>query len=408
MLVVLAALAAATGCTAGLRADGPSGNWYENHELNMLVETGIAMELPPPLSEEEVEVYEFKLERRRVADSVRREVQGAMAPLVLAASLFAVDGAADLLLTIVPAHKLGEAYRIGKRAMRLRRENQRARKLARLMNEFGQALPGEQSALLRLAQKLSDADRRALKSIHKHLGSEQTAYVLMRRRLANKVDLRWLARKLEKKQITTEEMRRWTFDKDLIEKFTGYDANPSWNTLQRVVEGSRVSAKARKALAGKIKGLQGERAARNLVRDELAQKYLKQSGERLDIGRGLRYGEQVAYKSLDIVTLGRGGKVLLAEVKNWNATSWGKAGFRGEVLKQLRSHNEVIEQVRRTTASREVVAKLLMVAEDGYKKGIKSDEVDVFEHAVGDLGWTIELIPNKRIGDFASFIDELR
>lgn len=142
------------------------------------------------------------------------EAEAALAPLAITAALFAVDGPVDLLLNVVPVGKLGRAYHRGKEALRARK----ARKLTdQMVSDFARDLEEEHKHILRLVQHLSRAELKALKTIHRHTGSQAVFTALLDRHVRHSADVRWIAAKLERRKapgrkVLYGEVKNWSSD----------------------------------------------------------------------------------------------------------------------------------------------------------------------------------------------------
>lgn len=407
------------GCLAG--DNDPPASEKERatllqYELENLIEEGHDAELPPPMQPERLMLLELKLHRRQVAEGMVTQARSAMVPLALAASMLAPEGAVDLLLSITPVHKLDKAAELGREALQVRRGNKQSRKLLKLYKDFERLLPEDATEFLQLAQKLSRAERRALKTIHRHTHSVNLVQTLMDKHLRGHADVRWIAGKLQREPVDAAFARRFTFDADMVEEYTNHDANPSWKVLESVVERRSVTKEERASLAVKVKGLMGERAAADIVRSPaFSSRHLKQSRQEPPaLARGMRYRRASSAGkpgSIDIVVFGQStSEALFIEVKNMNRDSWNRGAERTRVLEQLARHNEGIEDIlARGYERRTVAGRVLMVADDGYKNGIAAKlEREAFETAAGELGWTVEFIPANDIASFDMLIDALK
>ena len=303
--------AVALGCGADNGDNGEEHSTSEEADLAAVIEAGLEYQRPPPLSYEEETYYGVTLHRRQVAGEMSDSTVAVMAPVALAAAIFAVEGPADLVLAVFPVHKLGKAVEIGRNAIKLRKKDKKARGLVKAMRRFTKELDADARGFLELAGKLSRAERRAVKQVSRRTGSVKVVESLVRKHVEGSADLVWIAKKLKQKKIDGDFAQRFTFDGDLVAELTLYPAHPSWRTLQNVVEGGPVEPGARAALMRKLKGLLGERAAADFVRSKaFARKYTKGS---FTIRRGAGYGK---HQSIDIVAASDRGEILFAEVKN--------------------------------------------------------------------------------------------
>jgi hypothetical protein len=202
------------------------------------------------------------------------------------------------------------------------------------------------------------------------------------------VDLTWIAKMIQKNKI----------DIAFVERFTLYEARPSWDVLKAVIEkSSKVDPKARAQLMYVIKGLLGEEAAGKL---------LKGLGHEI-LERGYDYGGK---KSIDIIASTSKSKFIFGEVKNYNAITWTIDPKRQGIIEQLKDHNEGIRNFINEISgniSKDIEKKVLLVEEKGFTS-LDSFIKNSFQEQVEDLGWKIEFIPSESIGDITSFIDKLR
>ena len=409
VLLLSLSLAAAPGCGD----NAPDDNWptpEEQHlasieaELQAQVSAGLESQLPPPMSRERRDLVELTHYRRRIADDMRQSVDSAVAPLVMAAAIFAVNGPVDLMLAVVPVHKLGNAFDFAKEGLRLRRGSRRSRKLLELHRELDAVLPAYGKEFLHLAGALKTADRKALKIIHKRVAQDKVIHTLMRRHLDGAADVRWIAGKLEQGKLDRTFVRRYTFDADIIEDITDHHAHVSWRTLQAVVESETVTDPARQVLRNKLAGLMGERVARaRIASSAYARRVLKlKADDKIVSARGLGYSGG----SLDVAVYSEKGLAAFAEVKNWGTSSW-VSNWR-EVVAQLSKHDRGIrETLAAGDETRTVAAKILVVTRQGYY-GWEKTKRKVFREQVTGLGWRLDFIDGSRIKDFRSILDDLR
>lgn len=380
--------------------------------LTHYIEEQLIDQLPP--EDDSVELLtDMKLERRGYGVRIRESTQRAMAPLLLAASLFVVEGPVDLLLTVVPGHKLGKLFAKGKEAIHLARSKRLTQKH---LDEFAKLLQRDRrsAAFLQRAVQLGKKQQRALRRIHQRTRSEAVVRRLLKQHVDHDADLVWIAGRLQQaeKRLGRGEgavlVRRFTFGNDLLEDITVYSANPSWAALQQVVENKPLAAKTRASLASKVTGLLGERAAyERLQRGGLIRKYIKRDGAVFTaIDRGVPYRKG----SVDIVAYTDKNELVVAEVKNWGLGTWQDPRSLRKLFAQLKRHNEGLSQIRRggDAVVSNVSAKVLFVAEDGYKAWGDRGQREAFEKAVNHRGWTIELIPSETIWTFGDLIDVIR
>lgn len=378
-------------------------------ELEHHVERGLEADLPAPMPAEQVDVTEAVLHRRQVADTMTGAVQVSMAPLAVAAAFFAIDGPVDLLLAVVPIDKFGKAYELARLGFRTRKANRRAKKLIQLQDEFKALLSRNEREFLRLAGALRASERQALKVIHQRGNSAALIQTLMRRHLDRDADIRWIASKLEDGKLDRAFARRYTFDKDIVEDITEYDANIPWSTLQRVVQGKRVDDVDRDALVGKLAGLMGERVARERVDSPAFVNKFLHPGDRVVSIRGMRYARGMGghQGSLDIVAVTDSGKAVFGEVKNWSAETWEKSWK--STLDHLRRHDQGIDEfLDASHESRTVAAKILFVRREGFQAWDNEQLRKQFESKLSKLGWRLEYLPSDDIKSFSTIIDDLR
>lgn len=413
LALALAPLSMAPGCVDD-QAPSPRKQQLDEIEIELdaLIEERLAAQVPPPIPEDELTVYRLRQHRVQVADEMAAQAGAALAPLAVAAALFAPEGAADLLLNVFPIHKLGSAKRVARRAFKQHKRNRQSRSLLGLRKQFVHMLPDDAREFVRLAEVMTRAERRALKRIYKHTRSEKLLRTLMHKHVRGHADVTWIAGKLHTGKLHGEFARRFTFDADFVEHFTHYEANPSWRVLQDVVEGRVVDAGARASLASKVVGLLGERAARDTVQTKtFRERFFKgapdlRSGRGISYRRGHRYGER---GSIDIAAFSEVDDALFVEVKTWSAETWANGKRRQEILDQLERHNAgVAEILAAGSRSRSVAGKVLMVAGDGFR-GWGTDRMrGEFVKQIQKLGWTLEKMPNRRIRSFDQLIDDLR
>ena len=310
--------------------------------------------------------------------------------------IFAVEGPVDLLLAVAPVHKLGKAFTLGKDAMAARRTRKAADKLVK---EFGEHLDDEAKAFLKTASKLSKAEVKALKKIHAAVGSQSVITTLMDRSIRGTADLTWIAKKLNSKKI----------DGDFVRTFTEFEAAPSWKAFQSVVEKQPISADARAGLASQLVGFLGEEAAAKMAKTDVFAKavFKGRKGAKLTVTQGAKYGDN---KSFDLLGVSDKAELVFGEVKNWAAGTWSTASKRTEIIDQLKRHNAGVPEVTSALYRRssDVQAKVLFVADRGFKDGLDAKAAMKFRKEVSELGWDIQLIPESEIADFGSLIDRLR
>jgi hypothetical protein len=384
-------------------------------EIYDVIETGREAEPVPALSRDELEELEVRMHRRQVADEMRASVVQAMTPLVFAAALFAPEGPVELLLTVIPVERLGNAaVRLARNALEVRRGSKRARKLARMNDDLRALLDADARQFLNAAGILTRADRQALALIMQRTQSTPVVTKLLHQHARELADVGWIARKLERKKVDSDLVERFTFDAGVVEDITQHDSNISWTTLQRIVEGGRVNDNTRAIMAAKIRGLMGERAAREIVQSRsFMSKYLERADLDLSMASGLGANYGVRYPatrgSIDIMVYTQFREAVYVEVKTWSAETWAMEGQLEKLFAQLRRHDNGIAELRAgANEYRTVKGKVLMVEESGYKNGLLQEELKRFEQNVKDMGWVIETIPSRDVPTFADVIDGLR
>lgn len=379
-------------------------------ELDAHVEIGLEPDLPRTMSYEQREITEIAQYRRRVADDMGIRARVSMAPLAIAATFFAVDGPVDFMLSVIPLDKLGEAVTVARHAFRLRDRAQHSNKLIKLQRQFESALSERSREFLQLSQALTSDERRALRALHKRTASKNIVHMLMRKHLDHTADVRWIAGQLERGAIDRAFVQRFTFDKDIVEDITDYDANISWRTLQDVVARRPVMPSARASLNRKIAGLMAERAARQMLASPgFAARYLR-TAQPIATVTGLRYQRGMprgTQGSLDIIGSTRDGHMVFVEVKHYASGSWNERWQR--VVAQLERHDGGIEEhLSDSRTSRRVAAKVLMVSQRGYDEWDDNKQRSAFLARLQRIHWQLALIPSNRINSFNTLIDSLR
>lgn len=415
MIIWLAFLSTLSTANPGCASDAPvSPSPDEEHlmrlqvELDMRVEHGLQSALPQPMPPEQVELTEAMLYRRQVADKMAGRVQESIAPIAIAAALFAVDGPVDLLLSVVPFDRLGRVGEIAHQALRTRKHNRRSRKLIELQHRFEARLSHNEREFIRLAGALKASERQALKVIHQRTGSANLIQTLMRKHLENDADVGWIADKLQRGKFERAFVTRYTFDKDIVHDIDGYDAHIPWRTLQAVVDGRRVDPDERAALARKLAGLMGERAAHQIVSSPAFARAYLGAGDRVVSVRGMSYkrGMRGATGSIDIVAFTRHRQAVFAEVKNWSANTWDKSW--NDVIAQLGRHDHGIAEILDTGhESRTLAAKVLFVSRRGFEAW-EPNKANRLKRTVSKRGWRVKNIPSNDIKGFDAIIDDLR
>lgn len=404
LALVFAPLSMTSGCVEDRLPTPREQNLDEiQAELNGLIEEGLAAQVPPPIPEDELAVYRLRQHRVQVADEMAAQAAVTLAPLAAAAALFAPEGAADLLLSIVPVQKLSRARHLARIASDQRKRQSRS--LLGLRKKFEAALPDEAREFVRLAEVMTRADRRALRLIHRHTSSEKLLRTLMNKQVRGHAEVTWIAGKLRVGKLNGAFARRFTFDADFVDHFTRYEANPSWRVLQDIVEGRTVAAASRDSLASKVVGLLGERTASEIVHSGAFRSRFLQ-GMPARSGRGISYGQR---GSIDIVAYSDVDEAVFIEVKNWSVETWATSGNRTSIIAQLRRHNAGVGQILSAGGrSRRVAGKVLMVAGEGFRGWGDNDLRGEFVETIQELGWTLEKIPDRRIPSFDQLIDNLR
>lgn len=381
--------------------DIPVSRVFEQQTLDELVEDGLddAFPIVPP---ERIELLTIREHRSRIATAMQTEVQSAMAPLTLAASLFAIEGAADLLLAITPVHHakhLGQLFREGHR---LRKQSKKLDKLAAQLSDIsGHPL----DELVRITKAVDAQTLAALKKIRSKTESAKTTHKLMLQDLNGKADAQWIARQLDRRAVDRDFVRRFEFDGDLVREYTEHSAHPPWNTLQELsYPNPHVTRAARNSLASKVTGLMAERAATDIVRSHaFRRRYFANDSTALSLARGVGYGGN---RSIDIVASGQ-HRAVFVEVKNWSDTTWDSASQRRKVIAQLKRHNDGVRTLLAGKTMSQPPAKLLMVRKDGFEMML-DDEREKLLDAIKQRGWTVELIPDQQIAGFSDLIDSVK
>lgn len=329
---------------------------------------------------------ELRAERKRYARDIQQATAGAMAPLVLVASVFAVESAADVFLNLFPVGKAADAVHALRKARKARKA---ARQMDEAMQQLAGALDDQQTKFLRAARHLPAGDVQALVGISERVHAPETVVQLMTRAARGEADLPWLEKMLKKGR----------FDGAFVEHFTRFDAHPSWRELRAVLD-NQISQEARGSFMSKLVGFLGEEgAARHAISDWFQRRH--------GLGKGVKV--QRGHESLDLMVVDDEAKVLMfAEVKNWGDTSWHVDIYIDRLVRQLSEHDariaEVVEKKSRGESYK--VKKLLMVAEDGYS----TVHIERRKAIIAKLsqGWEVSIIPTDAIEDAGDFIDRLR
>ena len=259
-----------------------------------------------------------------------------MAPAILIASVFAVEGVGDLLLAIAPVDKIGDVGRLVREARSIRRQKKHAHRLEQIAKELSELTGRSLGDMARYVKALDPAEMRALLVIRKGTKSVKTTRTLLASAMNRNANLVWISKRLDRdtRLFDQDFVRRFTFDSDMVREYTEHSARPSWRTLEDIVSKTApVSSGTRASLSKKVTGLLGEHAAANIIRSPGFRKmYFPGEDISLSLARGVGYG--VKQRSIDIVASAR-DSVVFAEVKNWAQVTWNNASKRREVLDQL-------------------------------------------------------------------------
>jgi hypothetical protein len=337
-------------------------------------------------SDYDADEAELRAERKRYARDIQQAAAGAMGPLALVASVFAVESAADVFLTLFPFGKAAGAVHDLRKARKARKAT---RKLDEVMKQLAGALDDPQSKFVRAARHLPASDMSALVGITKRVQDPETVVLLMTRAARGEADLPWLEKMLKKGR----------FDGAFVEHYTRFDAYPSWRQLREVLD-NQISEDARRSFMSKLVGFLGEDgAARHATSDKFQRHY--------GLAKGVKV--QRGHESMDLMITDEANKVLLfAEVKNWGGTSWGVDTYVDRMVRQLSEHDAKIPGIvggKRDGKSYKV-KKLLMVAEAGYEM-VPPERRDAIRARLGK-GWEVSIIPSGTIENAGTFIDRVR
>lgn len=376
---------------------------FEQKQLDAWVEAGLDDTLPV-VTTEEFELYHLAQHRRQVAETMRASVQSAMAPAVLAASLFAVEGMADLILAITPVHKTDRVLDIFRQARRAKANQKHAGDFEELASEVSKITGHGLDDLVRFGSVLGKEHLNALRTIRRETGSAKTTHTLLAQQIKGHADILWIAKLLDRRYVDHDFIRRFTFDGDIVREYTEYSANPSWKTLHDVASGiTPVAKKTRDSLASKVTGLLGEQAAVAIVRSPtFRRRYMGSDHGPLTLARGVGYGGN---RSIDIVASGQHTAVFV-EVKNWSVVSWMKKSMRNRVMAQLERHNQGVSTMLagKTPANQH---RFLMVRKYDYEMW-KRDARVRFERELQQLGWIVEPMPVRHIPNFSDLLDSVK
>jgi hypothetical protein len=331
---------------------------------------------------EQALIDEIQDARLDYAETIREAAASAMTPLALIASVFAIESATDVFLTLFP---FGKAAGLVK-DLRKARKAKKARK-AITRNLFA-ALDDRETKFVRAARHLPDSDLSALVGITKRVKNPETVVDLMTRAARGEADLAWIEKKLNK----------GTFDSAFVEHYTRFDAYPSWRQLQGVID-NQVSQKSRKSFMSKIVGFLGEEgAARHAVSDTFMRRH----------GLSKSMKVQRGHKGLDLIVVDAENQMLVvAEVKNWGAT-WSIDEHVNRLYRQLSEHDAAIRDSAFWPQEYKTykVKRLLMVEKHGYDAFTGKAK---FEEAMKQKPhWQIEIIPGSMIEGAREFIDRMR
>ncbi len=395
------------GCTKGEFEDPPNiddDRVFEQEELDFLVEYGLDATMPV-ITTEQLELHRLTQYRRQIAENIRVEVQSAVAPIAMVASLFAMEGVADVVLAIAPVHKLSRIHELLRTGRKLRKQKKTEQQLKKLADEVSEITGHRLEKLIELGQSLNKVQRKALLKIRADTDSAKVAHRLMARHFEGKADLPWIAKQLGDGPIDKDFVRRFSFDTDLVREYTLYSANPSWKTLQEIATRSTsVAQKTRDSLASKITGLLGEQAAAGMIRSPgFRRRFFNDQPFDISLARGVGYGGN---RSIDIVASGR-DRLVFAEVKNWSFVTWADSAQRNKVLEQLQRHNEGIDEMMIGKTLSSQPSRLLMVRKEGYQ-AIDETIRKRFEKDLQKLGWVMERMPDHHIPDFSDLLDGVK
>ena len=335
-----------------------------------------------PLLEHENAVRAMAQDRRDRAESVRATVASSVAPLVIIAGFFAIEGAGDVFLALFPVGKAAKLVRqLGK--------GRGARRAQRLLRELAEELDPSEEQFVHLASRLRRADFRAVQQIADVVKKPEVINLLMAQQVKGHANLVWIGRML----------KRGAFDSAFVEHFMRYDANPTWNQLRGLMDNTLRGA-SRDSAVSKLTGFLGEEGAAKHVQSRGFGQRLFRPGERTLVSRGEKF--------LDlIVRTDDESRLLFGEVKNWSAATWNKPSQQKALLDQLAGHNKTIDKIVEATSRRKIVGKVLLVAERGFAKLSLATRTKL-EKQVASLGWRIEVIPGGDIESAGQFLDQLR
>ena len=188
LAMLLALLCASAGCTGAMQSSPRLPSYAQSQDPGLLAvtEAGHAMEAGPWLEDERL-VQELVQDRKQTARNMGEEAGGVLVIIGAVAGtmieMAVPTSGLELLLTIVPASRLGKVYDLGHALLKARRGKRATRKLQREMIE---AMRDDEElvAFFRMAAKMSAKQSAALTSIFTHTGSSETATALLRKQFA--------------------------------------------------------------------------------------------------------------------------------------------------------------------------------------------------------------------------------
>ena len=334
-------------------------------------------------STEAAELRGIVSDQRARAENVRTTVVAVVAPLAVVASFFAIEGAADVFLSLFPAGKATELIK------GLTKRGKATLKLSKTRKaQLAQAMGANETHFVRLAGRLGQTELRALETIIQKVRTPEVVNLLLTQRVRGQADLEWIAKKLDD----------GTFHSEFIGHFTRYDANPTWNQLRGLIDNSLEPA-SRDSVASKLVGFLGEEAAARHVQSEMFTRRFFKRGEPTAVTRG--------HRTLDLTVTGDKGRMLFGETKNLSAENWSNPSKQGEVLEQLAKHNKTINDIAKAAENREVVGKVLFVTERGFTT-LELQLQEKLKKEIARLGWVIEVIPGEHLESMGQFLDRMR
>lgn len=169
----------------------------------------------------------------------------------------------------------------------------------------------------------------------------------------------------------------------------------------------------RAIMASKLRGLMGERAAREIVQSRaFRSKYLQRPDQSLASGLGANYGVRYGKNnsSIDIMVYSQQQEAVFVEVKTWSAETWLMDGQQQKLFDQLGRHDSGILEFRSNAdETRTVAAKVLMVEQSGFEAALSAEaDRKAFMDKLDGTGWVLEIIPSRDVPSFGDIIDGLR